>query len=73
MPAVQSVLLYGVEELVDSMKSKIYLRKLVQVQKRSSLLVALAYRTVSEATFLVVVGVMPINLLAKERKFVFQW
>lgn len=72
MAAVQSVLLYGSEVWADSLNRKTYRKKLGQIQKRSALRVASAYRTVSEPAVLVVAGVMPIDLLAKERKIAYQ-
>ena len=41
------------------------------VQRQGALRVACAYRTVSEATVLVIAGIIPIMLLARERKFIY--
>ena len=42
------------------------------VQRRGALRVASAYRTVSEPAVLVIAGVMPIDLMARERKQAYQ-
>ena len=69
---VQSVLLYGPEVWADSLNRKISRKKLAQVQRRSGHRFASAYRTVSEPVVPVVAAVMLIDLLANERKIVFQ-
>jgi hypothetical protein len=71
MSAVQSVLLYGAEIWADSLEKDMYRKRLSQVQRRSALRVASAYRTVSEAAILVIAGCIPIHLLAKERKAIY--
>lgn len=71
MSAVQSVLLYGAEIWADSLEKEMYRKRLSQVQRRSALRVASAYRTVSEAAILVIAGCIPIHLLAKERKAIY--
>ena len=72
MAAIQSVLLNGTEVWTDFLNHKIYRKKLAQVQRRSALRVSSAYRTISELAVLIVAGMVPIDLLAKERKMVFQ-
>jgi len=71
MTSVQSVLLYGAEIWADSLSKKKYRTRLAQVQRRAALRVASAYRTVSEPAVLVIAGVIPISLLARERKAVY--
>lgn len=71
MSSVQSVLLYGAEVWADSLNKEMYRKRLAQVQRQGALRVASAYRTVSEPAILVIAGVIPIDLLAKERKTVF--
>lgn len=72
MSAVQSVLLYGAEVWADSLNKEMYRKRLAQVQRRGALRVASAYRTVSEAAVLVIAGCIPIELLAMERKAVYE-
>lgn len=71
MSAVQSVLLYGAEVWADSLKKEIYRKRLAQVQRRAAMRVAAAYRTVSEAAVLVIAGCIPVELLAAERKSIY--
>lgn len=71
MGAVQSVLLYGSEIWADALEKQSYRNKLARVQRRGALRVASAYRTVSEPAVLLIAGVIPIDLLAKERRALF--
>lgn len=68
MSTVQSVLLYGAEVWADALNKELYRKRLAQVQRRAALRVTSAYRTVSEPAVLVVAGIVPIALLAQERK-----
>lgn len=72
MSAVQSVLLYGSEIWAESLNKERYRKRLAQVQRRAALRIASAYRTVSEPAILVIAGVIPIALLAAERREIYQ-
>lgn len=65
---VHSIMFYEAEIWAEQLRHKQYRRKLVSVQKRETLRVACAYRTVSEDAVLVIAKAMPIDLLAAERK-----
>lgn len=71
MTAVQSTLLYGAEVWAEALDKRTYKKRLCQVQRRGALRVASAYRTVSEPAVLVIAGVIPIDLLAKERRAIY--
>lgn len=68
---VHSILLYGAPVWADSMRVERTRLKLARVQRRSALRVASAYRTVSEGASLTVAGIPPIDLLAFERKRIY--
>uniref|UniRef100_A0A1B6J232 Reverse transcriptase zinc-binding domain-containing protein n=1 Tax=Homalodisca liturata TaxID=320908 RepID=A0A1B6J232_9HEMI len=72
MSAVQSVLLYGAEVWADALTKECYRLRLARVQRQVALRVCSAYRTVSEPAVLVVAGVIPVKLLAGERKAIYQ-
>ncbi|CAB0007882.1 unnamed protein product [Nesidiocoris tenuis] len=72
MSVVHSILLYGVEVWADSLSIAYHRKRLAAVQRRCALRVACAYRTVSHEAVMVVAGAIPIHLLAKERKEVYQ-
>lgn len=68
MTVIHSILLYGSEIWADAL-NRAYCRKhIVAVQRRGALRVACSYRTVSEVAVLVIANVIPIDLLAQERK-----
>ena len=71
MSVTNSILLYGCEVWADTLKKECYRKQMGSVQRRAALRIASAYRTVSEPASLVVAGVVPIDLLAQERKQVF--
>lgn len=73
MGVAESVLLYGCEIWADALDKQQYRRKLAAVQKKGALRIASSYRTVSEAATLVIAGVVPIDLRAKERKNIWKW
>ena len=68
MSTTQSVLLYGAEIWGGVLGREVHRKKLAQVQRRGALRVASAYRTVAESVVLVIAGVIPIALLADERR-----
>ncbi|XP_054281266.1 uncharacterized protein LOC128998934 [Macrosteles quadrilineatus] len=72
MSAVQSVLLYGSEMWADALNKEAYRLRLARVQRQAALRVASAYRTVSKPAVLVIAGVIPVKLLAAERKAIYQ-
>ncbi|XP_054259233.1 uncharacterized protein LOC128983977 [Macrosteles quadrilineatus] len=72
MSAVQSVLLYGSEVWADALNKEAYRLRLARVQRQAAFRVASAYRTVSEPAVLVIAGVIPVKLLAAERKAIYQ-
>ncbi|XP_054281151.1 uncharacterized protein LOC128998818 [Macrosteles quadrilineatus] len=72
MSAVQSVLLYSSEVWADALNKEAYRLRLARVQRQAAVRVASAYRTVSEPAVLVIAGVIPVKLLAAERKAIYQ-
>ena len=72
MSAVQSVLLYGAEVWADALNIEFYRIRIARVQRQAALRVCSAYRTVSEPAVLVIAGVIPVKLLAGERKAIYQ-
>ncbi|XP_018799939.1 PREDICTED: uncharacterized protein LOC108975699 [Bactrocera latifrons] len=73
MDTTQSVLLYGSEIWADTLNVENRRKVLAEVQRTAALRVASAYRTVSEPAVLVISGVIPIDLLAKERRQLWLW
>lgn len=71
MSTVHSILLYGAEIWADAVKTHKYRSRLSSVQRMGALRIASSYRTVSESAVLVVAGVIPIDLLAQERKAIY--
>jgi len=72
MSSVNSVLLYGAEVWAHALNKRCYREQLLRVQRRGALRVASAYRTVSEPAVLVIAGVIPIHLLARERQAIYR-
>lgn len=72
MAVTHSILLYGSEIWADSLKHEKYRKRMAAVQRRGALRITSAYRTVSEPAVLVIAGVIPVALLAEERKQVYQ-
>ena len=71
MSVTESILLYGSEIWADALKKKTYRERLIGVQYRGALRIACSYRTVSVPAALVIAGVIPIDLLALERKSIY--
>lgn len=71
MSVTNSILLYGAEIWADSLKIGKYRKQMAAVQRCGALRITSAYRTVSEPAALVLAGVIPIDLLAQERKLVY--
>lgn len=72
MSTVNSILLYGAEIWADALKVKKYRKRMIAVQARGAHRIASAYRTVSYEAVLVIAGVIPIDLLANERKRIYE-
>lgn len=72
LSVVHSIMLYGAEIWADRLTHEKYRRKLASVQRRAALRVACAYRTVSEAATLVITKTVPIDLMAQERKRLYE-
>ena len=68
MNVIHSVLPYGVEIWVDALKVGKFRTRIASVQRSGALRITNALRTVSEAAAMVVDGVIPIDLLAEEKK-----
>ena len=68
MSVAHSILLYGAEIWEDALNVSKYRRRIASVQRRCALRVICAYRTVSEAAFLMIAGAIPIYLMVKESK-----
>ena len=71
MSVVNSVLLYGSEFRADTTKAAKYRQKISSVQRQAALRITSAYHTVSLAAIQVVASVIPIDLLASERKYIY--
>ena len=68
----ESIMLYGAEIWADAMRYEKYRKRLSAVQRRGALRVTSSYRTVSEPAVLVMAGVIPVDLLARGRKFIYE-
>lgn len=66
-----SILLYGAEVWAHSIRKVTYAARLMRVQRQGALRIACAYRTVSLEASLVIAGVIPIDLLALERRYIY--
>ena len=71
MSVVNSVLLYGSEFWADITKIAKYRQKISSVLRQATLRIASAYHAVSLAAIQVVASVIPIDLLALERKYIY--
>ncbi|XP_060519900.1 uncharacterized protein LOC132698065 [Cylas formicarius] len=72
MTVTHSILLHGAEIWGGAMEVKKYQQAMLSVQRQGTLRIACAYRTVPESAVLVIAGVIPIGLLALERKSVYE-
>ena len=72
MTVTHSMLLYGAEIWAGALRIEKYRKAMAAVQRRGALRIACAYRTVSAAAVLAIAGVVPIDLLALERKRVYE-
>lgn len=71
MTTMQSILLYGAEIWADALNKDYCRRRMAAVQRRGALRVACSYRTVSHPAVYVIATVIPIDLLAQERKSIY--
>lgn len=71
MATKHSILFYGAEIWADSLKSKKYRHAMTTAQNQGALRIACSYRTVSAQAVLMIAGVIPIGLLASERKSIY--
>ena len=71
MSTTHSIMLYGAEVWAEALQKRKYKKVLARVQRRGALRIASAYNTVSEQAVLVIAGVIPIDLLANERRRIY--
>ena len=71
MSVVHLILLYDAEVWAEALDVEFHRKKPGAVQRRCALRIACSYRTVSEEAVLVIAGVMPIRLMVKQRKLVY--
>ena len=71
MSIVHPILLYGAEVWAETLDVEFHRKKLGAAQRRCALRIACSYRTMPEETVLLIAGVMPIRLMAKQRKLVY--
>ncbi len=69
---VTSVLTYGIAIWADALKRQESPRKVAPIYRLSALRITSAYRTVSEDAVCVIAGMLPIGVLAEERKSLYQ-
>lgn len=68
-----SILLYGAPVWYDKVsRINLYRNLLIKAQRKALLRVASAYRTVATEALQVITGTIPIDLMAKERKSIYQ-
>lgn len=72
MNTTNSILLYGAEIWADALQKEYIRKQMAAVQRRGALRVACSYRTVSYAAVNVIASVIPIELLAKEPKYIYE-
>lgn len=65
---VHSIVLYGAPVWYSVLRIRKYEKLVTRVQRKMLLRVVSAYRTASAAALQVIAGVIPIDLLAEERK-----
>lgn len=71
MESCTSILLYGSEIWADTLETRSRAKTLLSVQRLAALRVTSAYRTVSAPSVLVIAGMTPIDLQARERMKIF--
>ena len=71
MSVTHSKLLYGAEVWAGCIRKVTYAAKLTSVQRQGALRISCAHRTVSLKAALVIAGVIPVDLLALERQYIY--
>ena len=71
MSVTTSILLYGAEVWADALRIEKYRKRIAGVQRLGAQRVVCSYHTVSEPAVMVIAGIIPIDLLAWERKEIF--
>lgn len=71
MSVTNSMLLYGSEIWAETLETEWYRKSVAGAQRRAALRVCSAYCTVSEPAVLAIAGSIPVDLLAMERKRIF--
>ncbi|XP_035736360.1 uncharacterized protein LOC118447919 [Vespa mandarinia] len=66
MRTAEAVMLYDAEVWTEVLRHEKYRKCIAAVQRRGALRIACSYRTVTESAVLVVTGVIPIDLLARD-------
>ncbi|XP_015126375.1 uncharacterized protein LOC107047957 [Diachasma alloeum] len=69
---IVSVLMYGIVIWADALSSQESRRRMSPVYRLSLLRVACAFRTVSDDAVCVIAGMIPIEILAEERRSLYQ-
>jgi len=72
MRVAESIVMYGAEIYAGATNKRKNRVKMGHVQRQGALRISSAYRTVSEPAILVVAGLIPWDLLAQERKKIFE-
>ena len=71
MATTTSILIYVAEIWADAMEVNKYRKKMAAVQCRGALRVASTYRTVSREAMAVTAGMIPIDLLPRQRRRIY--
>ncbi|XP_046686135.1 uncharacterized protein LOC124371823 [Homalodisca vitripennis] len=69
---VTSVLTYGISIWADALEVQETTRKVASIYRLSALRVSSAFRTVSEEAACVIAGMLPVRVLAEERRALYQ-
>ncbi|CAH2108659.1 unnamed protein product [Euphydryas editha] len=72
MSVTTSVLTYGISVWAGTLELQESRRRIAPIYRRSALRVTSAFRTVSEDAVCVIAGMLPIEVLAKERQAIYQ-
>lgn len=71
MRTAETIMLYGAEVWAEALRFQKYRRRMEAVQRRGALRICSAYRTVSGPAAQIIAGVIPIDMLADERRRVY--
>ena len=72
MSVTNSILLYGAEIWGETTQKEFHRKRIARVQRRAALRVCSAYRSVSEPAVIAIAGTIPVDLLALERKIIYE-